>query len=179
MKRTALVVGLSLALAAPVALAAPPATTGPATPAAGKPETKPVAPQAKKGKLMIVVRACVTDDATSTELKARVLSSNAHAKRADLKKGVDFTAKLNGTKVALVGKGRVPGTKGKASRVGNWDHLDRGDVVTLRIRVAKTSPLTKWNAFGPWASAVDNGPIRPKVCPTNGTNGPTAPAATT
>jgi hypothetical protein len=171
MKRTAVVVGLSLVLAAPVALAAPPGTTGtttgPAAPAVSKPETKPVAPQAK-GKLLIVVRACVTEDATAKAVKARVLSSNAHARRAQLKRGVDFTADIEGTKIALVGKGRVPGTSGKASRVGGWDNLDKGDVVTMRIRVGRTSPLTQWGAFGSWAGVVDNGPIRKKVCPPNG-----------
>jgi hypothetical protein len=170
MKRTAWIAGLSLMVAAPIAFAAPPPgiTTGSSATVAAKPETKPVAAQAKKGKLLIVVRACVTDDASASALNARVLSSNAHAKRADLKKGVNFTAEIDTTtKVALVGKGRIPGTTGKLSRVGDWQKLNEGDVVTLRIRVGKTSPLTKYSAFGPWASVIDHGPIRPQVCSTS------------
>jgi hypothetical protein len=166
MKRIALVVGLSLALAAPVALAGPPGTT---TGPAGKPETKPVAPQAKKGKLMIVVRACVTQDATKDQVAARVLSSNAHAKRAGLTKKEPFTADLGDeTKILLVGKARKQqGTTVRLPRIGDWDHLDTGDVVTLRIRVARTQRGTtpaQWDTFGAWDRVVDNGPIRPRIC---------------
>jgi hypothetical protein len=171
MKRTALVAGLSLALAAPVALAAPPTTTGPAVPAAGKPETKPVAPQAKKGSVLVLVRACVTADATAADapLAATVLSSNAHAKRAGLTRKTAFTADVSGAKIVLVGKARKQaGTVVRLPRIGGWDNLDQGDVVTLRIRVARTprgETPAQWATFPTWTSVVDNGPIKRRVCP--------------
>jgi hypothetical protein len=178
MKRTALVVGLSLALAAPVALAAPPTTTGPATPAAGKPETKPVAPQAKgKAKTLYLIRACVTAN-TEGAVSAKVLSANAHARKYGAKRNASLTPNLNGTKVILVGKARPNTTpKPKGPVKGEVSDLTQGDVITLRVRATRGTKVAELGAF---ASVVDNGPIRPKVCPTTDpTNGPTAPAATT
>lgn len=174
MKRTALVVGLSLALAAPVALAAPPTTTGPASPAAGKPETKPVTPQAKgKAKTLYLIRACVTADATSDSVSIEVLSSNAHARKAGAVRKAAFNANIATAKVALVGKARVQqGTKIKLKKEGDYTSLTKGDFIVLRARVARGTDATAVS----WTSVVDNGPIRPKLCPTTT---PAAPAPAT
>jgi hypothetical protein len=170
MKRTAVVVGLSLVLAAPVALAAPPGTTGtttaPAAPAVSKPETKPVAPQAKgKAKTLYLIRACVTGNTAGT-VEAKVLSANAHARRNGALRNALLTPDLTGTKIILVGKARPKTTpKPKGRVIGQVSDLSRGDVITLRVRAVRGTQVSELGAF---ASVVDNGPIRKKVCPPNG-----------
>jgi hypothetical protein len=177
MKRNALVVGLSLGLAAPVALAAPPTTTGPATPAAVKPEAKPAAVKAKgKARTPYLIRACVTGNTEGT-VHAKVLSANAHARKNGATRNASLTPNLNGTKVLLVGKARpkaAPKPRGPAK--GTVADLVPGDVITLRVRAARGTKVADLGAF---ASVVDNGPISPKLCPANGTNGSGAPGAAT
>lgn len=162
MKRTALVLGLSLALAAPVALAAPPGTT---TGPAGKPETKPVVPQAKgKAKTLYLVRACVTEGGASAEkVNVKVLSANAHARKNGATRAASpLDLKLaDNAKVVLVGKARPnPAPKPKGPVKGSVADLVQGDVITLRVRAARNTTVTTIE----FTSVVDNGPIRPKVC---------------
>jgi hypothetical protein len=178
MKRTALVVGLSLALAAaPAAFAAPPGTvtTGPDA-AAGKPETKPVAPQAKgKAKTQYLIRACVTQDASANAVQIKVLSANAHARKNGAKKSLaPFDVDITGAKVTLVGEARIQqGTKVKLPKLGSYENLTQGDVITLRARAPRGTAVTSVV----FTSVVDNGPIRPKVCPPAAAPSAPAPAA--
>jgi hypothetical protein len=176
MKRMGLILGMSVAIAAaPIALSAPPGTPAdrPAAVVAKAVPKPAVKAKGNQGRVLLLVRACVTVDATEQprEVKATVLSSNAHARRGGLKRSTPFTAKLEGAKVTLVGKARKQsGTTAKLPRLGDWDSLVTGDVITLRVRADRTPRGTKpvqWDAkaFPSWASVVDSGPIRPRVCP--------------
>lgn len=180
MKRTAMIMGITLvAAAAPVAIASAhngDANHGSATAAAAKAKAKPAAKSKATRPVLTLVRACVTSDAVTsgegaaavTTLGARVLSSNRHAKAAGLKRGVDFTAKLDGSRITLVGAARTqPGTTVKLPRLGTFENLDTGDVITLRVRAPRATP---WAALPAYTRVVDHGAIRPAVCP------PAAPA---
>lgn len=180
--------------AAAVAVAAPVALAGPDHGAADRPPAHSTAAKAKaeraaaaaaraerlrgkRGTVAVQVRACVISDAIQTgapdalqtTVGLRVLAGNAHARRAGLLRGTEFTVKLDGTIVRLVGKARKQeGTRVRLPRIGTFENLDRGDVVTVRTRVARTAkrqPVAQWDTFGTWRSAVDHGPVRPRVCP--------------
>ncbi|MEQ9337599.1 MAG: hypothetical protein RJQ03_10440, partial [Miltoncostaeaceae bacterium] len=104
-----------------------------------------------------------------TSAGLRVLAANAHARRAGLRRGTEFTAVLDGTSIRLVGAARrQDGTRVRLPRLGTFDDLDRGDVVTLGTRVSRTpkgQPVMQWDAFGAWRAAADRGPVRPRICP--------------
>src|SRR5262245_45932616 len=84
--------------------------------------------------------ACVTADATETAVNLSVLHANRHGRRA-LNGATTFTATLNAdTKIRLVGKARKApegSTEKRLPRIGTWDNLDTGDVVTIRYRAKR------------------------------------------
>jgi hypothetical protein len=160
MRRTPLLIAaVSLVAAAtPAALLA-----GPSDVSKGKaPEAhQPTKAKSPKGTLHLV-NACVTADATETAVDLKVLSANRHARKA-LAGATTFTATLSAdTKIRLVGKARkVEGSTTKLPRIGTWDNLDTGDVVTVRYRVKRGTALADQ---GPVWKVTDRGPF-PKKCP--------------
>jgi hypothetical protein len=159
MRRTPLLIAaVSLVAAAtPAALLAHP------SPGTGKgPEAHPpTTAKGPKGSLHLF-NACVTADATETGVDLKVLSAN-HAARKSLAGATTFTATLNAdTQIRLVGKARrIEGSKQKKPRIGTWDDLDAGDVVTVRYRVARGTAVAD---LGPAWKVTDRGPF-PKKCP--------------
>jgi hypothetical protein len=168
MRRTPLLIAaVSLVAAAtPAALLAHP-SEGPkgTSPQAHHPaKAKAKAP---KGTLHLV-NACVTADATETGVALKVLSANRHMRRAlgdGPARGKELTAALDATtRIRLVGKARkAPEGSGlkKLPKVGTWDNLDAGDVVTVRYRVKRGTALAD---LGPAWKVTDRGP-RAKRCP--------------
>jgi len=108
--------------------------------------------------------ACVTADATETAVNLSVLSANHHARKA-LAGATTFTATLDAnTKIRLVGKARKApegSTEKRLPRIGTWDNLDTGDVVTVRYRVKRGTLVAD---LGPAWKVTDHGPF-PKKCP--------------
>ena len=157
MRRTPLLIAaVSLVAAAtPAALLANPSDGKGKAPEAHHPAKGP------KGQLHLF-NACVTADATETGVDLKVLSANHPARKA-LAGATTFTATLNAdTQIRLVGKARkVEGSKVKLPKVGTWDNLDAGDVVTVRYRVARGTALAD---LGPAWKVTDRGPF-PKKCP--------------
>jgi len=159
MRRTPLLIAaVSLVAAAtPAALLA-----GPSDVSKGKaPEAhQPAKAKTPKGTLHLV-NACVTAAATETGVDLKVLSANRHARKA-LAGATAFTATLGAeTKIRLVGKARtVEGSTTKLPRIGTWDNLDTGDVVTVRYRVKRGTALAD---LGPVWKVTDRGPF-PKKC---------------
>jgi hypothetical protein len=118
----------------------------------------------------------VTADATETGVDLKVLSANHPARKA-LAGATTFTATLNAdTQIRLVGKARkVEGSKVKLPKVGTWDNLDAGDVVTVRYRVARGTAVAD---LGPAWKVTDRGPF-PKKCPVPAPEKTTPPATDT
>jgi hypothetical protein len=166
MRRTPLLIAaVSLAAAAtPAALLAHP-SDGPKGKA---PEAHPpVKAKAPKGTLHLV-NACVTADATETGVALKVLSANRHMRDAlggGHARGKELTASLDATtKIRLVGKARTApkgSTVKKLPKVGTWDDLDAGDVVTVRYRVKRGTAAAD---LGPAWKVTDRGP-KTKRCP--------------
>lgn len=177
MKHSALVVGVSLLVAggAGIAVAAPGGAGDPGPPAsvAERVAAKKAALRARAAARPVthVVRACVTadavragsGDATTTTVATRVLAVNAHARRAlGLRRGADFTAGIDGARVRLVGRARVQPDGPRLPRIGSWDHVDTGDVVTVRFRAPRNATAAD---FPQAALVIDHGQIRPRICP--------------
>jgi hypothetical protein len=161
MRRTPLLIAaVSLvAAAAPAALLANPSDGKGKAPEAHPPTTA----KGPKGTLHLF-NACVTADATETGVDLKVLSANHPARKA-LAGATTFTATLNAdTQIRLVGKARrAPEGSDvkKLPRIGTWDNLDAGDVVTVRYRVKRGTALAD---LGPAWKVTDRGPF-PKKCP--------------
>ena len=158
MRRTPyLLAALSLAVVAtPATLAA-----HPSHPADGV--KAPAKAKAPKGTLHLV-NACVTSDATATGVELKVLTANRHM-RDVLDGATTLSAKLDATtKIRLVGKARFQpegSTPKRLPRIGTWDQLDAGDVVTVRYRVARGLDAAALPAA--W-KVTDHGPFA-KKCP--------------
>jgi hypothetical protein len=167
MRRTPLLIAaVSLVAAAtPAALLAHPSEGKGKAPEAHH----PVKAKAPKGTLHLI-NACVTADAAENPdtkvigVDLKVLSANRHARNA-LAGATTFTATLDDTtKIRLVGKARVApegSTEKKLPKVGNWDNLDAGDVITVRYRVKRGTALAD---LGPVWKVTDRGPFA-KKCP--------------
>jgi hypothetical protein len=118
-----------------------------------------------------LLNACVTADATATGVELGVLSANRHM-RDVLDGATTFRAKLDETTlIRLVGKARFQpegSTPTKLSKTGTWEHLDRGDVVTVRYRVDRGRDAASMPAA--WR-VIDHGPFA-KKCPVPATPPP-------
>jgi len=170
MRKTPLLLALSLAVVAtPAALAAHP---GPD--AAHPPKSQGA--KAPKGTHHLL-NACVTADATATGVELKVLSANRHM-RDVLDGATTFSAKLDATTfVRLVGKARFQpegSTPKLLPRIGSWEDLDTGDVVTVRYRVKRGLDAASMPAA--WR-VIDHGPFA-KKCPVPTTPPTTEPPAT-
>jgi hypothetical protein len=181
MRRTPLLIAaVSLVAAAtPAALLAHP-SDGPKgdAPEVHHPAKAKAKAKAPKGTLHLV-NACVTADATESGVALKVLSANRHMRRAlgdGPARGTEFTASLDATtRIRLVGKARkAPDDSGmkRLPKVGGWDDLDAGDVVTVRYRVKRGTAL---DDLGPAWKVTDRGPF-PRKCPLPGPKAETPPA---
>ncbi|MGE0028698.1 MAG: hypothetical protein AB7O78_04765 [Thermoleophilia bacterium] len=167
MRRTPLLIAaVSLVAAAtPAALLAHPSDGPKGDPGTHHPGTHkdPKGPLGPKG-TNYLFHACVTADATETAVNLSVLHANRHARRA-LDGATTFTATLNvDTKIRLAGKARKApegSTEKRLPRIGTWDNLDAGDVVTIRYRAPRGTLVAD---LGPAAKVTDHGP-RAKKCP--------------
>ena len=158
MRTTPLLLALSLALAAA------PATVAAHHPAPGG-DSPPKNERAKGPHgTHHLLNACVTADATPTEVKLEVLSANRHM-RDVLHGAATFNAKLDETTlIRLVGKARFQpegSTPKKLSKVGTWSKLEMGDLVTVRYRVERGLDVESMPAA--WR-VIDHGPFA-KKCP--------------
>jgi len=135
-------------------------------------------PAKHKKSTLDLIHACVTADATETGVDLSVLYANRHARRA-LDGATTFTATLDAnTRIRLVGKARNAderSTRKRSPRIGTWDDLNAGDIVTVRYRVARGTALAD---LGPARKVTDHGP-RPKRCPVAAPTTGTPPAAET
>jgi hypothetical protein len=166
MRSRSALLALSLAVAvAPAALAHGGPKSGdhpkPEPPAAGaaKPDGSHTGKPATSPKLrtMHLAQACVVAAPDEDGVDLRVLSVNAHMRRA-LAGGRTFTAKIgDGTLIRLVGKARRGDDGARLPRIGAAEHLAPGDWVTVQIRAPRRTAAAGLPAA---FRIIDHGPGR-------------------
>lgn len=158
MRKTPLLLALSVALAAtPVALAHPDAG-GP--PDRGEKPAPTTSAKGPKGTLHLT-QACVVANATATGVEVKTLSVNRHMRDA-LAGSPTLAVKIDAEKTAirLVGKARhLPegSTPKRLSKIGGFADLTAGDWATVRIRAPRKTAATDLPAA---FSIIDHGPSK-------------------
>lgn len=162
MRKAALAIPLSIALAATPALAHRDAHPAAGDPAAERPETKGAdrAKERAKRSVRLLGVACVTGPSAENGVVVTLRRGNRHMRRA-VGDTPEFIAKIGErTRIRLVGRARVRpegSTPKRAPRVGGYADLAVGDRVILRFRAPRGTAAAD---LPPALRIVDNGPAK-------------------